>query len=83
MNAATKKALNNVEITIVPVKQPKVMFDIEHLKVENFIIKPNYIKIWHDDVTIDVYKRIKDSCYWRCVGLKGKYEFALLVKVHI
>lgn len=77
-----KSKYNRLDITIVPIKQPQPTFKKkgEHYYGDQFIIKPDYIKIWQDDITVDVYKRIKNSCYWRIVGLKG-YVFHLLIKL--
>ena len=80
-----KKDYNNrLEITVIPIKQKEPVFNKrgEYFVRNNFLIKPNYIKIHLDDTTIVVYKRIKGSCYWRCVGLPG-YEFALIVRLSI
>jgi len=74
---------NKLEITVIQIKPPSPRNDkVEHYKSENFVIKPDYIKLYQDDTTIDVYKRIKNSCYWRCVGLKG-YELAIIARVSI
>ncbi len=79
-----KDYYNRLEITVIPVKQKKPTFKKtgEHTISSQFIIKPNYIKIWQDDTTVDVYKRIKGSCYWKCVGLPG-YEFAIISRLSI
>jgi hypothetical protein len=80
-----KKDYNNrLDMTIVPIKQKEKIFKKtgEHYYGRDFVIKLNYIKIWLDDTSVDVYKRIKGSCYWSCVGLSG-YEFALLLHLSI
>ena len=83
MNKATWKAINKLELVIQPVKQkvPKV-FKREHVISHDFVLRPDYIRIQVDDVTRDEYRRVKDSCYWRLVGLRG-YEFAILVRLSL
>jgi len=74
---------NKLELTVIQIKPVCKKCDkVEYYKSEEFIIKPDYIKIYQDDVSVDVYRRIKNSCYWRCVGLKG-YEFAIIARVSI
>jgi hypothetical protein len=74
---------NKLEITVIQVKPSCKKGDkVEHYKSEKFVIRPDYIKLYQDDVTVDVYKRIKNSCYWRCVGLKG-YELAIIARLSI
>lgn len=82
MNRATWKAQNRLELTIISVKQQIPTFKNEHVVSHDFLLKPDTIVIYSDDTTKDVYKRIKDSCYWRCVGLRG-YEFSILVKLSL
>jgi hypothetical protein len=78
------KPLPRLDITVVTVKQPKKgkMDKPEHYYTDDFVIKPDCIKVNQDDTTSDVYKRIPGSCYWRCVGLPD-YQFALLVNLSI
>jgi len=75
---------NRIEISVLPIKQKDSTFKKkgEHIVGSKFVIKPDYIKIWSDDITVDLFKRIKGSCYWRCVGLPG-YQFAIIVRLSI
>jgi hypothetical protein len=91
MNKATLKHMNQLEICLIPIKQPTPTFRKKGEtciyygcpEYDDWVIKPNYIKVWEgDDSPCTVYKRIKNSCYWRIVGLKG-YEFALIVRLGI
>lgn len=91
MNNATKRRMNVLTITIVPIKQPKPIFNkkgethkyLGFPEYDYWYIKPNYIRVCEDDSSsATVYKRIKDSGYWRIVGLRG-YIFALLVDLSI
>lgn len=79
-----KQCYNKLYLTAIPVKQKDPIFKKkgEYSVGTNFVIKPDYIKIYQDEMTVDVYKRIKDSAYWKCVGLPG-YEFALIVHLSI
>jgi len=85
MNKSNEKILRHLEITMIPVKQPQKTFNPkgETQSYYDWILKPHYIKAYIDDCNgWDVYKRIKDSCYWRIPGLKG-YEFALIVRLNV
>lgn len=82
MNRATWKAMNRLELTIIPVKEKTYGLQKEHIVSHDFVLKPDEIVVHFDDASRDVYKRVKGSTYWRCVGLKG-YEFAILVKLSL
>jgi len=82
---------NRLEITVIPIKQKEPTFKEKgetsiyygRPEYDEWIIKPNYIKVREDDSSPNtVYKRIKNSGFWRCVGLPG-YEFALIVRLSI
>ena len=85
------KYRNRLEINLIPIKQPRKTFNPKGetsvyygiLEYDEWIIKPDYIKVREDDSSPStLYRRIKDSCYWRIVGLPG-YEFALIVRLSI
>lgn len=85
------KYRNRLELKIIPIKQPKPIFDKNgetsvyygNLEYDYWTVKPDYIKVRDDDSSPStLYRRIKNSCYWRIVGLPG-YEFALTVRLSI
>lgn len=84
MNKSTRNSINKLELTVIPVDGCRRVFKKEHEHVisHDFILKPDHITVVHDDTSKDVYKRVKDSVYWRCVGLRN-CKFAILVRLHL
>ncbi len=83
--------LNKLEIKIVPIKQPEPTFNKKgenyiyygRPEYDDWVIKPDYISVREDDSSPrTVYRRIKNSTYWKIVGLKD-YEFALIASLSI